>query len=353
MLMEKYIVLVLLVIIAFMGCDHRNMGKKGDVNLTLHTNKQNIRTIYLAGGCFWGVEGYFQRIKGVVDTDAGYANGKTKNTSYEQIGTTDHAETVKIDYDISLISLEEILLHYFRIIDPVSFNKQGNDIGRQYRTGVYYTENGDLPIIEKIFAHEKEIFGQIAVEKMQVTNFVRAEEYHQDYLEKNPGGYCHINLQRAELPLFEGKYQNLQENELKEKLDQMSYSVLRENATEPPGSSKLNAEYRKGIYVDKITGEPLFASSEKFDAGCGWPSFSRPILTGKINYVKDSSHGMDRVEVRSRAGDNHLGHVFTDGLKEKGGLRYCINGASLTFIPYEEMEEKGYKEYMVLCQDSH
>ncbi len=348
--MKHRIVLALLAMIIVTGCNYGDIEKKGEQNLNAHTHPQNIRTIYLAGGCFWGVEGYFQRIKGVVDTDAGYANGKTDTTSYEQLKRTDHTETVKIDYDISLISLEEILLHYFRIIDPTSVNRQGNDIGRQYRTGVYYTDNTDAPLIEKIFAYEEGIHGNLAVEKGELKHFIEAEAYHQDYLKKTPGGYCHINLNQAYAPLFKTTYKNPGDEQLKKELDDISFSVLRENATEHPGSSPLNSEYRKGIYVDKITGEPLFASKDKFDVGCGWPSFSRPILTDKVNYVEDHSLGMDRVEVRSNGGDNHLGHVFTDGLKEKGGLRYCINGASLTFIPYEEMEEKGYKAYMVLCQ---
>ncbi len=254
--MKKNILLLLLALIVFSGCEHREMGKKGDKNLSLHKNPQNIKTIYLAGGCFWGVEAYFQRIKGIVNTDTGYANGKTENTSYEKIKQTDHAEAVKIDYDISLISLDEILLHYFRIIDPVSLNKQGNDIGRQYRTGVYYTDSNDLPVIEKIFTHEKSIHGNLAVEKMELKNFIKAEDYHQDYLEKNPRGYCHINLHQAEEPLFKKEYKNPGEEHLRKTLDKMSYSVLRENATERPGSSTLNNEYRKGIYVDKITGDP-------------------------------------------------------------------------------------------------
>lgn len=355
--MKKNILFLLLTFIVltacnpvFTACKQKETEKKGNKNLNIHTNPQNIKTIYLAGGCFWGVEAYFQKIKGIVNTDTGYANGKTKDTSYEKIKDTDHSETVKIDYDFSLISLEEILLHYFRIIDPVSLNKQGNDIGRQYRTGVYYIYDKDIPTIEKIFAYQKRIYGNLAVEKMKLKNFIKAEDFHQDYLKKNPRGYCHINLHMANEPLFKKEYKNPNEEHLKKTLDKMSYSVLRKNGTERPGSSTLNDEHRKGIYVDKITGEPLFASKDKFDAGCGWPSFSKPILNDKTTYLKDQSHGMERIEVRSNGGDNHLGHVFTDGLKEKGGLRYCINGASLTFIPYEEMEKKGYGEYMILCE---
>ena len=152
----------------------------------------------------------------------------------------------------------------------------------------------------------------------------------------------------ADEPLIVGDYKMKSDDELKAEMDELSYAVMREDKTERAGTSELNAEYRRGIYVDKITGEPLFASSTKFNAGCGWPSFSRPILQDKINYLEDTSHGMIRTEVRSRAGDNHLGHVFNDGPADQGGLRYCINGAAITFIPYEEMDERGYGEYKPL-----
>ncbi len=318
--------------------------------LIMTSNNDNVRTIYLAGGCFWGVEGYFTQVRGVVDTDTGYANGKTAETNYHELKQTEHAEAVRIDYDMSIISLEEILLHYFRIIDPMTLNQQGNDRGVQYRTGVYYTDDKDLEIIEKVFEYERTIHGDIVVEIEQLQHFVLAENYHQDYLAKNPNGYCHININYANAPLFDEEFKKFTEEELKENLDELSYAVLRENATEKPGTSELNDEYRKGIYVDKITGEALFASKDKFESGCGWPSFSKPILNDKIDYVEDDSLGMQRIEVRSNAGNNHLGHVFNDGPADKGGLRYCINGASLEFIPYEEMEKKGYKDYMILCE---
>ncbi len=314
------------------------------------TNKDNIRTIYLAGGCFWGVEGYFSRLSGIVDAQSGYANGKTDDTNYQSLKQTEHAETVKIDYDISVISLEEILLHYFRIIDPTSINKQGNDVGVQYRTGVYYIDDSDKKIIDKVFDVKNRQYGKIVVENQRLEHFILAEDYHQDYLDKNPNGYCHINLSDVDKPLFDENYENPSDDKLRLDLDELSYSVLLESATERPHSSDLNEEYRKGIYVDKITGEPLFVSQDKFDAGCGWPSFSKPILSDKILYIEDNSHGMNRVEVRSKSGDNHLGHVFNDGPTEKGGLRYCINGASLKFIPYDDMEREGYGDYKVFCK---
>ncbi|MDO4754466.1 MAG: peptide-methionine (S)-S-oxide reductase MsrA, partial [Bacillota bacterium] len=165
--------------------------------------KENQRVIYLAGGCFWGVEGYLKKLHGVFETTAGYANGISDQTDYHRLHETDHAEAVKVEYDMSKISLEEILLHYFRIIDPKSVNQQGNDIGRQYRTGIYYENESDAAIVEKIMEFERQKHGELAVETGKLNNFVLAEEYHQDYLDKNPGGYCHINLAMADEPLFD------------------------------------------------------------------------------------------------------------------------------------------------------
>lgn len=353
--MKKTLIILLILAFVFSACKS-NTEKKEKLksetkkeNFTM-TKSDNIKTIYLAGGCFWGVEGYFSKLNGIINTEVGYANGNTENTDYQKIAITDHSETVKIDYDYSLISLEEILLHYFRIVDPKSLNKQGNDIGRQYRTGVYYTDKTDLETIDRIFEYENTLHNGIVVEKEELKHFIPAENYHQDYLANNPNGYCHINLNLADKPLFDENYQNPDEAKIKSELDSLSYSVLRQSATERPFSSPLNDEYRKGIYVDKITGEPLFASKDKFDSGCGWPSFSKPILSDKITYTEDKSHGMSRIETRSSKGDNHLGHVFNDGPKDKGGLRYCINGASLEFIAFEDMEEKGYGEYKLLCE---
>ncbi|MDO5715645.1 MAG: peptide-methionine (R)-S-oxide reductase MsrB [Tissierellia bacterium] len=357
--MKKILLLGLLLMIFLTACtklgsmevkeglsqNHKNEEEKQKEKLS--TLKKNESTIYLAGGCFWGVEGYFKELNGVLTTEVGYANGKTSQTRYEDIKRTDHAEAVEVIYDKNVISLEEILLHYFRIIDPLSVNQQGNDRGRQYRTGVYYTDDSDREIIDRIFTYEERIHGKLAVERQRLKNFIPGEEYHQDYLEKNPGGYCHIDLSRAKDPLFNDEYPLPDEENLKKILDEQSYKILRQSDTELPHSSKLNEEYRRGIYVDKATGEPLFVSQDKFDSGCGWPSFSKPILNDTLQYRKDQSLGMSRVEVRSKGG--HLGHVFEDGPQDKGGLRYCINGSALEFIPYEEMEEKGYGNYKILC----
>lgn len=336
--------------------DHEIATREGEENLKAQrleekdVREENKRTIYLAGGCFWGVEGYFKKIPGVYDTETGYANGKTEKTDYESVKEADHAETVKVSYDRSRVSLEEILLHYMRIIDPTSVDRQGNDVGRQYRTGIYYTSAEDREIIEKILAYETRLHGTLAVEKASLKNFVQAEAYHQDYLDKNPGGYCHINLALADTPLFDEPYEMPTEEKIRELLDDTAYDVMRNAGTERAGTSALSHEYRKGIYVDKITGEPLFSSSDKFDSGCGWPSFSRPITTDKLTEHIDNTLGMTRTEVRTKHSDSHLGHVFEDGPAEKGGLRYCINGAALRFIPYEDMDKAGYGAYKIFCE---
>lgn len=305
-----------------------------------------MNTIYLAGGCFWGVEGYFKRIEGVKDTTCGYANGRTENPSYEDVcrHDTGHAETVKVDFNDEVISLEDLLIYYFRIIDPVSVNKQGNDVGTQYRTGIYYTDESQLPVIKAAIEREQRKYSEkIAVEVLPIENFYSAEEYHQDYLDKNPNGYCHINLDLAYEPIVRSeKYKRKNDEELKESLTPLQYDVTVNAATERPFDNEFNSNFERGIYVDITSGEPLFFSTDKFESGCGWPSFSKPIQKDLVKYSEDLSLGRRRIEVRSNVADAHLGHVFDDGPSELGGLRYCINSAALRFIPLDKMDEEGY-----------
>ena len=300
--------------------------------------------IYLAGGCFWGLEEYFSRISGVLQTSVGYANGQVETTNYQLIKETDHAETVQVIYDEKAVSLREILLYYFRVIDPLSVNQQGNDRGRQYRTGIYYLGEEDLPTIYALVQEQERMLGRkIAVEVEKLRHYILAEDYHQDYLKKNPGGYCHIDVRDAEKPLIDAaNYEKPSQAALRENLSEESYRVTQEAATEAPFRNAYDQTFEEGIYVDITTGEPLFFAKDKFASGCGWPSFSRPISKELIHYYQDLSHGMERIEVRSRSGNAHLGHVFTDGPQELGGLRYCINSASLRFIAKDEMEEAGY-----------
>ena len=312
----------------------------------------NVKEIYLAGGCFWGMEAYYKQLDGIVATQVGYANGKSDKASYEGLHSSDHAETLHLKYDANVISEPEILAHYFRIIDPFSIDKQGNDRGRQYRTGIYYTDEASGETARKFVAFKQSKYDEkIAVEVMPLKNYVKAEDYHQDYLDKNPGGYCHIDLRLAKKPLEDDeKFKVQSKEELKKNLTELQYQVTQEKATEQPFSSEYDKNYKKGIYIDIVSKKPLFSSTDKYNSGTGWPSFSKPITTDAIAYARDDSHGMQRVEVSSRVGGSHLGHVFEDGPRDKGGMRYCINGASLEFIPLEEMDARGYGEYKIYVE---
>ena len=181
-----------------------------------------------------------------------------------------------------------------------------------------------------------------------MTNFYNAEDYHQDYLDKNPGGYCHIRPELFRLAKEANPYTKPSDEELRRRLTPTQYAVTQHAGTEHPFDNDYWDEKREGIYVDITTGEPLFISTDKFESGCGWPSFSRPIDTTLLVEKRDTTHGMIRTEVKSKTGDAHLGHVFDDGPQELGGLRYCINSAALKFIPREEMEQAGYAKYLPL-----
>ncbi|WP_439287315.1 peptide-methionine (R)-S-oxide reductase MsrB [Lonepinella sp. BR2357] len=325
--------------------------KKMD-NTMQQTQQQDIRDIYLAGGCFWGIEAYMERIYGVKDATSGYANGKTEQTSYRLIGGTDHAETVHVTYDANLVSLDKLLKYYFQVIDPTSVNKQGNDRGRQYRTGIYYQNEQDKAIIlAAIQAEQAKHKDKIQVEVEPLKHYILAEDYHQDYLKKNPNGYCHIDLEQANNIIIDPKdYPKPSDEELKAKLTPLQYSVTQKKNTERSFSNEYWNNFEPGIYVDVTTGEPLFSSTDKFESGCGWPSFTQPIDKDVVTYADDNSFNMHRTEVLSRSGKAHLGHVFDDGPKDKGGLRYCINSASIKFIPFNQMEKQHYGYLMGLVK---
>lgn len=314
---------------------------------------KKLKQIYLAGGCFWGTQKYLSVIKGVKETEAGYANGNMENVTYQQVcrENTGHAETVKVIYDEEEIDLELLLDMFYDVIDPTTINRQGNDTGTQYRTGIYYTDASVLDVITKSINNLQMKYEKpIVIEIKPLINYCRAEEYHQKYLDKNPNGYCHISfdkIKKAENS-YMNKYQKKSNQELLKNLTSLQYDVTQKNATEPPFKNEYYDNKRAGIYVDITSGEPLFLSTDKFDSGCGWPSFTKPIDMKLINKKTDFTHGMIRTEVRTSMSNSHLGHVFTDGPLDKGGLRYCINSASLKFIPKENMEQEGYKDLIHL-----
>lgn len=338
--------------------ENNNQQMITEVNAEKEAEKANSGTanLYFAGGCFWGTEHFFKQIRGVISTEVGYANGTLQHApSYEEVcsGNTGFAETVKIVYNPQVVDLKLLLELYFKTIDPTSLNKQGNDVGDQYRTGIYYTDAGvKTTIDEAIAALAKNYKKPIVVEVSPLKNFYQAEEYHQDYLDKNPRGYCHIPTKLFEVARKANpepiKFKKPTEAELRSRLTKEQYAVTQQNATETPFANEYWDEQREGIYVDITTGEPLFSSLDKFQSGCGWPSFAKPIDKKLIAEKEDKSYHMIRTEVRSKLGDAHLGHVFDDGPKQLGGLRYCINSASLRFIPKEDMQKEGYGEYLVL-----
>jgi peptide methionine sulfoxide reductase msrA/msrB len=330
------------------------MINRGSMGQIPDYKNSRYKEIYLAGGCFWGVQAYIDRIDGVEYTNVGYANGQGGETSYNFINQTGHAETIYVVYDPERLSLAELLGYFYQIIDPTSINKQGNDRGTQYRSGIYYVDEADKAIIEAVTAKEQSSYKtDIVTEIEPLRNYVLAEDYHQDYLDKNPQGYCHINLNGIprEKPVVNlSDYPKPSAAEIEKKLTEVQHGITQADRTEAAFANEYWDNKAAGIYVDVVTGEPLFLSTDKFDSGTGWPSFTRPIQWNVVTYRTDSSAGMERIEARSRSGNSHLGHLFKDGPVAEGGLRYCMNSGALEFISLEEMEARGYGKFKTLFE---
>ena len=313
-----------------------------------------MKKIYLAGGCFWGTEHLFSLVDGVEKTVAGYANSRIPDPTYKEVcsGRTGAAEIVEVVYDDNKVSLTELLGIYFRSINPLTLNRQGNDVGTQYRTGIYYIDPADAEVVEAVLATVARRYPEpLMVETGLLQNFYPAELYHQEYLYKNPDGYCHINPALFKEVRNKKHTSRETKEELRRRLTPLQWEVTQNGATERPFINEYDHEFRPGIYVDITDGTPLFLSSRKYDSGCGWPAFTRPIEDDAITEHADNSYGRQRVEVRSARSGAHLGHVFTDGPAADGGLRYCINSASLRFIPLADMAAEGYDTLIPLIDN--
>lgn len=307
-----------------------------------------------AGGCFWCMVAPFD-LPGVIKVVSGYTGGHKESPTYEEVcsGTTGHREAVQVTFDPARCSYDDLLEAFWQQIDPTDPGGQFNDRGTSYRTAIFYHSEEQRRLAEdsKRRLAESGRFGRpIVTELLPAATFYPAEEYHQDYRRLHPNRYRNYRLNSGRQAFIDAHWRGKKGPDPLEKLTPLQRDVTQNRGTEPPFRNEYWDNSREGIYVDIVSGEPLFSSLDKYDAGCGWPSFTKPLHEGDIKDTPDTSHGMERTEVRSARADSHLGHLFADGPREQGGRRYCINSAALRFIPKEDLAKEGYGQYRRLFE---
>jgi len=345
--------------------------------MNINVNASSTEKAILAGGCFWCTESTCSKIPGVLSVTSGYIGGSEKDANYDRVsmGTTGHYEAIEVEFNPSVISYKEILETFWREIDPTDADGQFADRGSQYKPAIFYLNEEQKKIAEasKKALNDSGIFDNpIVVEILPATEFYPAEDYHQDYHKKNDVHYNAYRIGSGRQSFLDKVWKdevsrkkldygdidedfnvkNLDEKytkpeDLKNKLTDMQYQVTQSCGTEPPFKNEYWNNKEPGIYVDVVTGEPLFSSLDKFDSGTGWPSFTKPLVSNVTEHEDKSLFGV-RTEVKSKYGESHLGHVFDDGPRDKGGKRYCINSAALRFIPVADLEKEGYSEFLKL-----